>query len=824
MICCEKCEAWQHNECMEVSENDEDLPDKYYCEQCRPKDHKTLLAKIARGEKPWEERAKEREREEEEKRARKGKGKKGKKARPSAAKKEDIETNGAGNAEVDVEAESSQINETAEAAPEDSLDSPQVESNKRKLPEEVEREAKSPSQAVCHPGVIYEDSLTVHQEPASKLRKVSSPAKPLIPPPSRRKSNGPATSTKRDSNAMILQTELVENISDLQSDDRKRIATALYKLFVGQTKQAEKDGSFSLPEGQSVDEYGLKLGLAVEYAVYLNFWGSTGKPSDQYGDKFRAINHNIKANPSLRDRLLTGELSPNDFSKMSREDMASKELQEKKAEMLKEAEKQHMIIHEEGPRIRRTHKGEELVDDETHIADGADSAFSAPIRKRPSEIDTTMKDASPEAASPQSPSAVELPESITARSPGTDQPLTVDTKAPPLPSAAGDRKSSSSAFDIQQVWSGVKGPDLDAQRMRQTPRQSESAAPPVQQQADAEIDQLLKDEEPEDEEPYSPAEFAVEPGSAIWHGKMGMAGIASFNGKAKHVAGADLSSNMQWSQLIPTALTIEGRIDIDRASDYLCGLRYSHTTDVVVVSMTPNENPEDTTQFEKLFRYFTERRRYGVIGKNPNTTVKDTYVVPLDVNTSQKPEFIALLDHCAIEDPTLERMLLLTFVVKSNNSPSAQQTPRHLDASSVASPIGASGNQPTPMGQHPGFQTSPTPAMPFAPPQQFPYNGSPQQTGYVPPHGQHHSPYPPPPQHHFPGGPTGMEAARQALGDLANAPAVQQLIAETPGLGYQEYLSMKQLLENVEICRTDVGILKGSIQAKKQQEQGQAGQ
>lgn len=625
---------------------------------------------------------------------------------------------------------------------------------------------------------------------------------------------------KRNSTGVVLQPELVEKITDLQSEDRRRVATAIVKLFVDQTKQAEKQHAFSLPPGQKADAFGLRLGLAVEYAVYLNFWGQAGKPSEQYSDKFRAILHNVKANPELRNRLLSGSLSPNDFSKMSRDDMASKELQEKKAEMMEKSEKQHMLIQEEGPRMRRTHKGEELIEDESHMADVADTAFSAPVmRKRPSQVDTSIKQGSPEAPSPQSPAAVELPETLRAESPKIEKPLKVDTSAPAQPATAPERKSSNN-FNIQDVWQGVKGPEPGS---RHVSRPSESAITPVQHtpgpgvQADAEIDEMLKDEPEEDE--YEPADYAAEPGSAIWHGKMAMAGIASFNGSGKYVAGADLSSHLPWHTLIPTSLTIEGRIDIDRASEYLCGLRWSNTTDVVVVCVTPTGEAENITQFDKLFKYFTERKRYGVIGKSTVAAVKDTYVVPLEAGVTKKPDFVQLLEYCTIEDPTPERMLLLTFVVKANNSPSTAQTPRHLDASSVASPI-ATSNGPHPMGQHPGFQNSPTPAMPFPPPTQHlpPYANNHNQTqhAYMPPHPNQQQQ-----QQSADTGAKGMDAARQALGELADAPVVAQLLVENPNTTVPEFSIIADFFRSVPASQSDFNVLKGMLRQAADAQNGQ---
>lgn len=686
--------------------------------------------------------------------------------------------------------------------------------------------------------------LTYSKEPSSKIRKTSTSTKtkPPVAPAQRRKSSISASASKREIKGAVLQTELVENISELQSEPRRRIAIALEKLFVEQTQQAEKQGAFKLPSGQTPDAFGLRLGLAVEYAIYLNFWGQSEQPSNTYADRFRTILHNVRANTALRDRLLDGSLPPNQFSQMTTDEMASKELQEKTVEMKKEADKQHMLVQEDGPRIRRTHKGEELVGgDESQAAAVADQVYSQPIkRRREPDFDTRApKQASPEATSPHSPVAVELPDSIpvTTRSPTAVAPLVVDTKAPPRAPTATERKSST-AFNIQNVWSSVSGPDGDNQRPRLPPQRTEPEQEPLQHpaavvEADADIERLLNEEDPEDEEPYSPTDYTTDPGSSVWRGKMMMAGVAGFTGVAKHVAGANLSSTFPWAQLIPSTLTIEGRIDIERASEYLCGLRWSQSTDVTVVAITPIDDPDARVHFDKLFKYFTERKRYGVIGKNPFGAVKDTYLVPLEAGMSKKPDFVELLEYCTIEDPSPERMLLLTFVVKSNNSPSAQATPRNnLDASSIASPITGSVQQtpaPFPSLSKPISHSSPTQSYPGVVHSMGPLASSspqPPQHAFVPP--QHSSPYtalpqqqPPMPmtpvQNFHSGPPTGMDAARKTLGEMATVPSVARLLAEAPNTGIPEFEVIRDMLESAPASRNDFKLLKDMLAMKYHQ-------
>lgn len=87
-IACETCLVWQHNVCVGVSSYEDEIPEHYWCEQCKPENHRELLDAIARGEKLWEERRKAHEEEAERKKKRGGrkKGKRGSDIREEADK------------------------------------------------------------------------------------------------------------------------------------------------------------------------------------------------------------------------------------------------------------------------------------------------------------------------------------------------------------------------------------------------------------------------------------------------------------------------------------------------------------------------------------------------------------------------------------------------------------------------------------------------------------------------------------------------------------------------------------------------------------------
>ncbi|KXG48102.1 Zinc finger, PHD-type [Penicillium griseofulvum] len=706
MICCDQCSAWQHNDCMGLTFTKGQEPDQYYCEQCRPENHTKLLAKINAGEKPWEELAEKRRQEAEEKKSKRKKGKKGgRKGRPSESRTDastpartaPSTTPGPGGSPTPA------VSVSVEPEKNGHVDSRRSSTHKRKLEETVEAE----------------------NGPQVKQQRVS----PQATPAAVTEATGPKI--KADPTPETPATGALDELIPA----RKTVATHLIKLFVDQVSAALKAGSFTLRENQSAEDMAQQLALSIEDAMYEIICGRSGEPNESYKAQLRSIMFNVKKNASLRDRLLIGSLPPKSLAQMTSAEMASKELQQKDAEIKREADRHHTIVQEQGPRIRRTHKGEELIEDEHHGAN--ESVFSRGPRR------VVGDDGSPMHKSPTSP--------------------------------MGQQQSKTETDGYVRGLS-PEGAHHDHVFPEVAPTIYEPL-PSGRVQADAEIDQLLRDEEPYSP-PYSPKDFDDD--GTIWRGNVTMPPIGEFSSSAKHVGGADLSGRIPWSQLAPSTLVVDGRIDIRRATDYLCGLQFSKSTDVSVIAVSSPDQPTDRAGFDKMFDYFHSRGRYGVIGKHPLSAVKDTYIVPMEIGTTTMPEFIELLENISLEGPITQRLLLIIFVVKTGESnPSSVQPPSHQ--ASQEPPVSASpavaatpqqpqfsaGVAPTPPSHFGGFNPNPAPYG-----QQAPVQATPQHQPAL----------------------TGLPAAVQVLGPQVDAPAIQQLLKIAPNVDMAQLSVVRDIL------------------------------
>lgn len=620
---------------------------------------------------------------------------------------------------------------------------------------------------------------------------------------------------RQDSRSESTLSPIALSLEELPAQ-RKSIAAQFVKQFSSDAAVAQEEGRYSIPDGETADDIGTQLGLSVEHALYHILWHGSGDPNPAYRSQVRTVLYNLKKNGALSDGLLNGNITGQHLAKWSPEDMASREQQLRDAKMKQEQEKQHVIIQEQGPRIRRTHKGDEYVDETQQIAAEPD-VINAPVRRRESGLDQDMGDMrSPTGTNPGGPDG---------------NPLSINTQARPRPGTEPERKSSQT-FNIQDVWSSVQGsPDGERPAFPPIPYQSGGQAPKINQtEADADIDALLKDEDVESP-PYSPKSFDGD-NTIVWRGTVNMSPVATFQASARKAAGAEVENlGLNWQQLIPSMLTIEGRIDPARADSYLCGLRYSSTSDVIVVSLRAAETSHDRHQFSVLFNYFKTRNRYGVGISPSNPAIKDIYLIPLEAGSERKPELLQLLDNDKIDTPIQEDMLLIPFVIKTSelNVSSAAREPQAIAASpiaGVATGAGASAPTPTQTGyptptpppavlaaqnqnQH---QPQPQPPTPNPLPFQYPPPVQPNMSSSGNPSSPTTAPTPAPNPNPSlatgPQPPTGHEAALYVLGpQRAQLPAVQQLLLQAPTAGIPEMNVVGECLGENEAAGLDLAVL-----------------
>lgn len=489
-------------------------------------------------------------------------------------------------------------------------------------------------------------------------------------PPVRRSSVARPPIKKQKTEDNTSQKELVISIDELRNEGRRNIANFMKTRLVDRASSLVTENELVLPEDQEVENFCEKLALQVEHQVYLLFFNE-GELSADYSKKVRSIAYNINANVSLSDELLKGGLEPGRLAHMTSDEMASKELKELMQKVRLESEKYNTLITETGPRIRRTHKGEELVGEmkEEEDTTAQDDSLLTPS-SFPRRSDSTDE---PPASATKSPSVVEIMESPITM-PGSNY-----DELPRSPSASGSRLPPADSekgrqFNIENVWSHVEAPDPDHTPRPMRLAQVQITARETDLKIDKDIDMLLKDDDGDATPPYSPASAMSddhysprhEEEEEEWRGRIEMNGIASLSATAALVGGPEHVANAKWSDLLAEVLQIDGRIKHDRATEYLCGQKFSKSSSLIMVSLAPTDEVAQT-EFKKLFDYFKERDRYAVVGKHSLKCIKDLYIVPVDVQDSL-PDWFNVLDPPSRIPETIRqgKLLIVIFVVIRN--------------------------------------------------------------------------------------------------------------------------------------------------------------
>ena len=759
---------------MGMPEDDDDVPDHYFCEECRPEEHKETLAALAEGKKIWDERTnlwKQWKKMSSSRRKSKGKG--GEERAPWL-KKEGMDM-------PDQEAEALEDVEKDEEA--------QETGTKRKRdsvkPDPEPREARS---------AVQSEEPTSAARPDKRRKSSQAPVKSGAPPP--------------DTDTAVVEIDQLPN-------DRKRIAQALSKIIADDIGDRSRSG-YHVPEGFTAHSLGDRYAALIEYALFMNY---ETPANEKYKAQFRALNANLKRNKVLIGRLLDRNLTPDDLATMESKDMASEEQQRERAKMKEDLDRQNVMIQEDGPRVRRTHKGDEIIEDETYHATEF-QGNSAPVRERAS-IDE---------------GGAGSPVNGTAGSPRQPSQTPLDNKRPSVASDGAQRRQSSQQFDASKVWGPAQSPASGAgpRPMQMPPRRRSSVVQQDGAKEDADVDRMLQDDQDEGDDYEPTADMANTDPSIVWRGRLVHTGEGEPVVNARFVAGRDLANEVPatgpWREILPSALSIDGRLQIQKAEEYLCGLQWSHHSDVSVLALTPWD---DGQAFGAIFEYFRSRGRYAVINKNKQKMIKDLYIIPVEAGATSLPEHIEKLEHCTIKLPTEEKLLLATLVVHRNQQPPQYEaSPAQRQPQQQGTPVG-NGGQHLPQHVRPGAQGpagSPlaTNAPTFSPQQHGPppaagYPGPLQQAGSpLPPNpytpGQEQMAHPPPqqpapyvaPQQFPPQQAMAMPhnpLAAEILGPYATTPTAIAIVSAEPNVSSDKLTNLRRILDEYPAPRTELKAL-----------------
>ncbi|PSR78352.1 hypothetical protein BD289DRAFT_456319 [Coniella lustricola] len=769
-IACDQCHVWQHNVCVGMSVFDEDLEDiEYYCEECKPQNHKALLDGLKKGEHIWETRRREyMEEKEAEKKQKKG-PKKGKKRQ----------------SELHEDPRSSQklTKSSASPAPEKKTGGAKGAAAKRKeRPDSADTSAKEPS----------------------KLRKVSEsqsiPAPTPTPTPSATPASAPdPAATPTPAPTYEPPSDLPDTLAEIP-DGRQGPAKLLYKSLLHALNQHEKKGGYNPSDGVNNESRSERLAIAIERAVH------DSHPSPQeYSKQCRVLVANLKSNQELIGRLLNHSLTPPMLAVMTSDDLQTEKQQQETALAKERNVRQSVIATDDtqtGPRYKRTHKGDEVIEDSFASAD----ANSVPAQE------TTQP---AEAAKSQAPPSHD-------RKPSGSEPMKIDTQAP------------GNDFDINKVFSSVKSPTVASNRRASGP------APPQGPGVDPDVDRLLE-EDGNESPPYSPTE-ETDP-DIVWRGQLIMAATADFQTVAKHVAGANLAKtiNLPWTTLLPRKLNVGGRIAINSATEYLCGLRWNPMVDLVVASLTPG-NDDGKADFDRIFNYFVSKERWAVVGDKGIGNVKDTYLIPVAAGSGNHPEFLLNLEENYLPTTRTENMLLLVIVFRNDETTLKKLHDAEWNAVAASSAVGSNNTLPHAAPSLIPHRSSSLagPAMsPTTPqmgagaslPPQYPVHPSQQQ--YTPstfqpgaPQGAVQNTAAPAPQAQQGAQAPQIvqEAKAQAefiLGPFATCPTTAFLYPHAHKMAPNEWSIIRRVLEREPKAREDLSVL-GSLIARESESRNQA--
>ncbi|KAF9109674.1 PHD finger protein 3 [Mortierella sp. AM989] len=464
-------------------------------------------------------------------------------------------------------------------------------------------------------------------------------------------------------------------------------------------------------------EHAGQLAIMIEKELYM-FTATPGQSGcgKDYKAKYRSLFFNLKDknNESLRARVLSGELEPHELVRLTPEELANPELQSIAEEVRKRSIHDSVLTIEQEPFIKKTHKG-----DVSYIpGPSMNQTSTAPnIEPNSREPDIDTKPSSTK-GTPEEKSVEEMIQEQQSSNKSTPAGSPTTEALDKLLARIQTNKRSGEEILNDALSSGKRqrqteaGQDGSSYLPREPSPYSPSPSPlgsPV----------LVTTTPPGSPPPFMLEEIErnakIKADASrkrqvlpIWQGTVEMDQVAKVFARAVQVGGSRVipgrvSTNPTadmvaagWADILTRNVTVEGRIPIAAVESYVAQQRQSVTKEVLIVRFELNSVPtgsfeQRNAEFEKLFRYFHEKSRNGVI-PNKARQVKDMYLVPIGANDPLPRYFQGLVENEALVQGTGHRTDALFGVLVVNKASSHHH--RHGQAHGQAHGHGHSPSHP----------------------------------------------------------------------------------------------------------------------------------
>jgi hypothetical protein len=548
MIQCEECRTWQHNKCL--LKDPSVIPDHYKCNVCDPENphYKTLSCKLD----------------------------------PVMIKKVLQE-----DSKKKAKKQSDFLKALKDLDPEADFDKEDQSSDEKLSDDESDDDHNADDEV--------EDSPELKTNQPRKRSSAGSEESKVEKKPKRKKTETPPSTI---SSSDQIEEKAREAVT-------RRFEGMFLKLLPGH-KMPEQEGS--------VEDISHRWAVKLEGDLFdAHHDRQTGKISKDYKEASTRIFVNVRdvKNTKLRNSIINRHIPFNKLVKMPVNELLNPDLRKEKEEAIKESMTQATLENVKVSNIRRTHKGDIVLENEEAQTQQFDFNVGVHLDENEKKFAQDETNVERKSADPVIPNLTDI----------------------------------GNMYDPTHLDDEVGTINDDNNQVRQLLEEDDDDLAKILGQTTQKLAQV---------DGYDPTSVAR--GAQLWHGQTIFTGISNFESCVQHQ-----STNLRNDEFRDVAygvfdtnlpLEIEGRLDAKSAEDYLT--KVSATRKLILLEL---KSLDEGQGFKRLWNYFSSKKKFGVV-RSRQVFVKDAYLFPI---SNRLPKFLKAFPNWKIGG-TGERLFIVLVV------------------------------------------------------------------------------------------------------------------------------------------------------------------